>query len=72
MLYLLLYPLLLFVFRGLAVLQPLFCCSCLAVAEFRKSIAPSRLLDKIHKFSGCHLDKAVFTCVLYTVLLLLL
>lgn len=41
-------------------------------AEFGEPIAPRRLLDKIHEFSSCHLDKAVFTCVLYTVLLLLL
>lgn len=47
-------------------------CCLTALPQFGEPIAPSRLLDKIHEFSSCHLDKAVFTCVLYTVLLLLL
>lgn len=57
---------------GSAKSQFLLCCLRLRVAEFRKPNGDSRLLDRIHKFFSCYLDKAVFTCVLYTVLLLLL
>lgn len=52
--------------------QSLLCRLHLSGAEFRKPNGDSRLLDTIHKFFSCYLDKAVFTCVLYTVLLLLL
>lgn len=57
---------------GSAKSQSLLCCLHWSIAEFRKPDGDSRLLDRIPKFFGCYLDKAVFTCVLYTVLLLLL
>lgn len=42
------------------------------VTRFRKPHGDHGLLASIHELFSCYLDKAVLTCVLYTVLLLLL